>query len=44
MYLRNVRRFEPLVSPARAKLHGLPPIHVQTRHHVWTCRTSRYAD
>jgi acetyl esterase/lipase len=30
MYLRNVRRFEPLASPARAKLHGLPPIHVQT--------------
>ncbi|MFM0627177.1 alpha/beta hydrolase [Paraburkholderia xenovorans] len=30
MYLRNVRRFAPLASPARAKLHGLPPIHVQS--------------
>ena len=30
MYLRNVRPFETLASPARAKLHGLPPIHIQT--------------
>lgn len=30
MYLRNARPFEPLASPARAKLHGLPPIHIQT--------------
>jgi acetyl esterase/lipase len=29
MYLRNTRRFAPLASPARAKLHGLPPIHIQ---------------
>lgn len=31
MYLRNVRRFEPLASPAHADLHGLPPIDIQTR-------------
>jgi monoterpene epsilon-lactone hydrolase len=30
MYLSNVRPFETLASPARAKLHGLPPIHIQT--------------
>jgi epsilon-lactone hydrolase len=30
MYLRNARPFETLASPARAKLHGLPPIHIQT--------------
>ena len=30
MYLQNVRPFETLASPARAKLHGLPPIHIQT--------------
>ncbi|MGF6721809.1 monoterpene epsilon-lactone hydrolase [Paraburkholderia sp. GAS41] len=30
MYLRNVRPFERLASPTRARLHGLPPIHIQT--------------
>jgi epsilon-lactone hydrolase len=30
MYLRAARPFETLASPARAKLHGLPPIHIQT--------------
>jgi acetyl esterase/lipase len=30
MYLRNVRPFETLASPARARLHGLPPVHIQT--------------
>jgi monoterpene epsilon-lactone hydrolase len=30
MYLRRARPFETLASPARAKLHGLPPIHIQT--------------
>jgi monoterpene epsilon-lactone hydrolase len=29
MYLRNVRPCETLASPARARLHGLPPIHIQ---------------
>jgi epsilon-lactone hydrolase len=30
MYLQNARLFETLASPARAKLHGLPPVHIQT--------------
>jgi epsilon-lactone hydrolase len=30
MYLRHARRFELLASPARARLHDLPPIHIQT--------------
>lgn len=30
MYLRHTRRSELLASPARARLHDLPPVHIQT--------------
>ena len=41
MYLRNVRPFEPLASPARARLHGLPPIHIQTSDTEALCVDAR---
>lgn len=41
MYLRNVRPFETLASPARARLHGLPPIHIQTSSTEGLCVDAR---
>lgn len=41
MYLRNVRPFELLASPARAKLHGLPPIHIQASDTEGLCIDAR---
>jgi acetyl esterase/lipase len=41
MYLRNVRPFELLASPARAKLHGLPPIHIQVSDTEGLCLDAR---
>jgi epsilon-lactone hydrolase len=41
MYLRNVRPFEMLASPARARLDGLPPIHIQTSSTEGLCVDAR---
>ncbi|WP_259295141.1 alpha/beta hydrolase [Paraburkholderia sp. DHOC27] len=41
MYLRNVRPFDVLASPARAKLHDLPPIHIQTSDTEALCLDAR---